>query len=298
MRGLTVPRRRRLWLPNSQLPRIDWSNPLTHGLLACYVPASQTLVDLCNRGPILAYVTPSAANVIGGPEGLAMSAQTTSRGAWTTITPAVQINQPVTLFWRGMATANAVTDQCGLIAVRYSNNAGTTPFVSYGLARGAGASLDNDSFCLQWGSGATYVSAGFNFSWSTNYNKIFSLAASLAFPNSNKLYVNGILKSTPNMSVPLTFPYGTGPRLYIGCVPGETTANDNLVTNIAMIFNAQLTDQQVADLSFNPYGFLIYPQDENRTALARTVAVTAPQPLADFATNSPRLRRIVKMVAT
>ena len=258
------------------VPRIDWSNPLTDGLIGCYVPGVTGGYNLTGLG---ANLTPGSAGnaFVTTKEGAAWTTASASGGFSTASAPAAWKTGNATLYMRGYNSST--TNANYIFGVFYGT--GTNPYyvVSIGVPNASPNVLQ-----AQWNTGGTYTT-GSNSTKSPG--TFFSYGATFAVGGNVLSYLNGVQAASNSFGA--SAPNNTG----TDTLSLFTTQPIDLLINIALAWNYPLTAAQVAALDADPYQFLIWPEDEIFALLKGSLSVVSSfgsSPAMTSARWAPALR--------
>lgn len=188
-------------------------------------------------------------------DGLRSPATGSASGALlTTPSRLLQPAKNLTVLWRGLilGAATNVGNNPPLIAMAY-DNAGGSPFISYGIHRTA----DTNSMFAAWNNGG-FLSASY----------AAALASRLMTPVQFVLTINGDdakvtlydgAKIAATSATASTISYSATAMLTVSRHVTDGTAMCNTVTHEAVVWNRALTAAEVALLAIEPYGFITPP---------------------------------------
>jgi hypothetical protein len=241
---LALTRRNRQRLA-AGIPRIDWTNPLTRGLVSCYLPG-QGFFDICGVGPRLTLTsTFSYGNSV---EGLAFGSATAAAGAVGSVPPALQATTRLTFYWRGVM-ASATLTNAEIMVLSY-NNSWTAPF-------GITLRANTSNLFLGWNNNGSFSSITLATTWATNV--VTSVAFTLRTGGSAIGYKNGVsLGSSSAGTGPIT--YAASPKLCFNNNPAFS-GNSNCYALMGLVWNRDLSAREIQALDRDPYQFLIFPED-------------------------------------
>ena len=252
---------RGLFLPGG-VPKIDWTNPLTKGLIGCWVATGEgggvpVIRDLVSQ----TFLSPTGSPSIVAT-GIGMQAKDTASNGWTQSTLAS--HRPTTAFsvlWMGSiygAGVNA-TYFPGLIA-GYTNTTFTSPALSWGLVR-----RGSPNIYLYWNNGTSQnieaVSSLTSGSWGS-----YCYVGTMSAGNNAYIYKNGILVQS-GAAPAGSITYGATAITAVGIAPGAITSYTNAGLCVGMLWNRQISHGEAAQLGVNPTAFLLYPTDLTRGLL-------------------------------
>jgi hypothetical protein len=269
---LPVLARPRVGIIKSGIPRIDWSNPLSFGLVGCYVPGVTGGFNLAGLGGNLALGTGSTSKQTA----LGASVDTASANSqMQAVAPAAFTNWTfgASLYWLGNKYG-AATGNSDFVGIEY-NTAGTSPFWFIGLVH-----TTNEARCV-WNASGSYndTSSAGTFNAPVGINSLLGTFQ----PSGNVvLYAGGIAKLTKTMaSAPQI---GAGAPITIGgyATAGATSWN-NCSDNLVYIWNRPLSAAEALILDQDRFGLLIWPDDDLFGELVGAAAAAGPQgALRDF----------------
>lgn len=239
------------------MPRIDWTNPITAGLFACYVPSAtggRKIPNLTGMG--LDLTAESGATFFPSQEGQALTSNAATSGADITGIPvSVRPTSQMTLFWRGAKTNSSGGNNCVLMGISYSSPEGSPFFVNALCVNPGGGS----GIVAQWNSSGTLSNGG--TATITTTNKMASIMSTISLGGNSYVYVDGALKDTTATSAG-TFSYSATSNVNLANYQPVLSRITNANTMCGMMWNRQLSHAEAASISADPYQFLIYPEDE------------------------------------
>lgn len=254
----------------SGIPSVDWTNPLTQGLVGVYVPAawkqSRIIYDLASVGADLTVV--SAVYQSGKCTGLYANGATSPNGAFAAPSVAQSGVKAASVFWRGVGLATP---------------GNTATFA--GISQGNAAFTGNDGWglitngSLQLNAGCTIGASVFNGgSVFYSLNQEFSMGASFVPGGSMLTYVNGKLVDTTAISAG-SFTYNAAP-VSIGYEAHTDLTNriSFVDTFVEFLWNRGLSAQEHTDLVDDPYQFLLYPEDDLLAMISGSSNLGVPPP--------------------
>lgn len=250
------------------LPIIDWSHPLTAGLLACYVPVGGYFIpNLTGLGGNL--VVRPASTLGASPEGITLvSGAVTNAGASANAPASFQVTNGSSLYWRG--TPLGAESGAGPTLIGVATGNGSSPFDAYTIDIPSALA---DWVQPGWNSGGSFSNVQVNVGFSA-YNSIKSLGVTFQ-PNGNVI-TYGAGASLNSTSFGASAPTYSTPHILLGCHDTVTTRYTNAGCLIGMIWGRVLTATEMLRLHFDPYCFLIFPEDRVFASLARAAAVAPP----------------------
>src|SRR6266576_1379282 len=231
-------------------PRIDWINPLTDGLIGCYLPGSLQGIPIV--GPSLARGDGGAGSRVVTKEGYAYSSTTTgSNKGFIGAAPLVFTGSALSIYWRGVLVGNA--DDFGvLIGVTYSNVNDTPSFV-YGLE------FDQTSFIANistiWNTSGT-PSKGNGVNTTSYRGNVASLCGTFLTGGNAVLYINGV--SLDSVAFGAGAPFISNPQIVIDQYLPGTPLPPNANCNLVFFLYRQLSSSEILMFDKNPYDFLVY----------------------------------------
>lgn len=243
VRNNKVPRPKRgLYVPPGQ-PTIDWSNPITNGLVYAGVvtgaDGKNTITDLVSGGVATASLTTS--KILAGPAGM-MAQQSSSVGGWLQPLTTAQMVQgeKVSWLWMGQNQAAYTSTTASRVFGATYGNGGTTPFMGYGYQRISGtiAQISHGN----WQIGATGPTASGSFTTTGSNLIVVSVAMDVTgnagastlptlIDSKSNTWTQAVQVGTNRSSTifysinPVT---GTGHTFTVGGIQGGVTQNSNL----------------------------------------------------------------------
>jgi len=254
--------------PYVSVPRVDWSNPLTDGLIGCYLPG--TLQGIPIVGPKLSQGDGGPGSRVVLKEGYAYRSNTTgSNTGLITTAPAAYTGSAFSCYWRGRINGAPGDTFPSLIGVTYTNS-DTNPFYGRMIA---GDSSDYLAIGCRWNNAGTLASPTTAIDVTGSYGaQPFSLCGTFLTGGNSILYKNGV--SAASDAFGAGAPSFSGPQLFINqYVPG-TPRTVNADCSLALFWNRQLSASEVLQLDKNPYQFLIYPEEDMLVTLVGAAAVS------------------------
>lgn len=252
---------------------LNEDNPLTLGLIGCFVPGVMRGQNLSGQQPDLLFEHGEPAGVWGtGPEGPCLVSHAAGHGL-SRDAPQSWRTAPMTLYWRGFRSAPAHVSPgsgwAGIFGVSFDRFT-TAPFVNFAMLRSPPA--NPNQFRAVWNSSGfsqqTSELAGIS-------DSSFSVAMCVASPPSPvRVFANGVLVAS-NLS--MTSQPSTSITTVIGLNTDENSPArfPNLSCYCAYAWNRQLSDLEIANLDANPYGLVkTEPQEpEPPPEIVRTMAM-------------------------
>lgn len=250
---MTIHKRRTV-LPGG-IPTINWSNPLTAGLLACYVPAAHTgprIYNLaCSGGDL---TLGAGATYIMTPEGQALN-NTAADGGASGPCPTRWLASPYgSLYWRGYHT-DTPTNTVALVGIQYTDS-DIQPWEVFAIENRLGNILSAN------------VQVNFsNFDATTSFNAYFAWdrgSYAATFDNTNGL--EQLFKNGDRLNITINGGASgwifINPTINLGYYSADNTRISNTYTLFGCIWNRVLTQGEVTAMDIDPYQFLVYPEDE------------------------------------
>lgn len=273
-------------VPTGQL-KIDWTHPLTQGLLACYVPGVSGGINLTGQGADLSPIVPNTwqDSTIEGPgwltvtagDGLKAVAPANFLGTWSGLS----------FYWRGyFGTASGLGGM--VIGIEHSDPE-SNPYIYAAITFGS-----NGSPNVFWDSNAGGL-VSLNTA-TNNPNTFMSVGATLPVSTASNVicYQNGAQILTPAalFGIPTTAATTTI------CLQSSTAANSRSVPatgNIACIWKRPLSADEMAWLDREPYCFLL-PAEAEMPALFVSAAGPSTPSDCSFLFQPTQLPRPVPIV--
>lgn len=243
---------------------IDWSHPLSSGLIGCYVPGTPAgLQDLTGIGPAL---LPGPNGFIGyTPEGRGYSCNNGSAAAYSTVMPpSWMLTVGGTLFWRGICTGNASTGNDVLIWGNLQNasfvaDGSTNPPYCYAIK------IDSTGLiAFGYGAADTNSEVFSNSVYSVQVGHVSTVAVSFVIGGAVTIYAWGGSDATKFVPTVATGTwsgaapdYTLSPQPSIGCdSASQNTNTSGTITQSAYLYNRALSAQEVVVLDADPFSFL------------------------------------------
>lgn len=218
------------------VPQIDWSNPLTNGMVSFVIPSLQ--FDLV-RGKSTAKVsTPTPAI---SPAGYGISA---TSAKYITTAPKLGLSSQ-SFTWEAFFHITTMTAPCGVF--------GETVGWGIGLVGNFGSLM---SFTLHGSGGFSTLNGTHTYA----VGELRHLVGTCDGTNM-RVYENGILVAGPTAHTSGTI--DSIATLAIGSTPGATDSSTKTVL-CARYWQRALSAPEIADLSANPWTMAIYPSDRGR----------------------------------
>jgi hypothetical protein len=242
MQSLLIPRR--LSQQPAYTATIDWSNPITQGLVGAFCPTSgnYNIVD-----PELKLTSNIAIARKINNFGLAWSQQagTAQLRALVASTPFTTSTAGYTCFWAGQILgANIGTADSFLIGVSYATT-DVSPYVSYGLCSGNGTGSPTGVYAR-----VGYVAGSIPTTIPVVTGAYNTYGASFDLAGNAITYNNGILFSTYTQPLPT---FSAGSTLSISGYYPVSTRSPNVAPALALVFNRVLSVAEHASLAANPW---------------------------------------------
>jgi len=253
-------------VPNGQL-QIDWTQSLANGLVGCYLPGV-TMAEITGIGPTLAFVSGTGLQTSMSNEGPGVNYTITNGGGLlgSPIGNSFITQNAFTLFWRGLLLATSgFSGFASLVGVNYSQpNANPFNLWSLGLGSAGGPSLgiawNHGGSQLAWNSGsASPLTANLSLGMH-DYAATFTVGTSglvIAF-------VDGALWQTNPVN------FGAGQPTSTATSYINVGLDKGAVTNIACLWNRNLSTAEIMQMHLAPYSFLI-PADTDMPSQAIVV---------------------------
>lgn len=240
------------WTPDRQprgIPCVDWSHPLSVGLLGYWLPIGGVLFDVTGRGATLPAVNAPTFGV--GPN--AIEAVDAANAYWKREAPAyLRPTAAVSVLWRGRIFGNGVrTDNPGLLTCFYTTT-NSVPFLSYGLHRPAGSTT---AIAMFWNNGSFQ---SLTSSAVITNGALHTFVGSLALGGGSgaaQIYASGVsvASGTPSAG---TIGYGTA-QLIVGAHISTTSNYVEAGFHVGAVWNRGLSAGEAARISAAPYSILI-----------------------------------------
>jgi hypothetical protein len=244
-------------------PWIDWTHPLTNGLIGCWVPGLSGPIDLTGQVLDLSQNS-SAGNILltTTPDGPALNSLKNAGAGNATyygIAPSsFKTWSNLTMFWRGFVgpSGDTLGNNSTIFGIAYDNAVGP-PYQVVDL----GMTVAVRSF-VDWNSGGTYMSGNSGASIAVNFNTMNSIAATFPVSGTVTQYVNGVsvysgtsFGGAPNTSATSTICIGS----YFS---GGAHDYTNTAATLACAWNRILSANEVAFLDADPYCFLTWAEGD------------------------------------
>lgn len=270
---------RGLWLPGGQ-PKIDWSNPITAGLVGCWVVtgeggANPVIRDLVTQG-VLTSIKAAKPTILSGPFGpQAIDGGALANGAgWQGV--AQQSQKAVSAFsilWSGSIT---------------TGSGAFPPFLSVGQGSGASGYTmalrrNSNIMSLSWFNGGSFI----NIDTGIVSNGFYSVLGSVKLGANALIYRNGLFtSSTPAAAGTLT--YNPPDSIAVGAFSSGVgvTQNAGGKMSVGLLWNRQLNSGESALISADPTNFLAFPGDMNSLLLGGAAMAAFLASLSDGSITS------------
>jgi hypothetical protein len=245
VRGLILP---------GGTPSIDWSNPITAGLVGCWVTrgeggANPVIRDLVTQIKLTATNGATAASVVGGSPGLV--AKDNGASYWSALAPVSQ--RPVkafTMLWFGSILGT--TTLTPELFAEQTIPGGSHMFGLYRNGNATGLNLITNN------GGASVIIAGTGF-FSGATPATYCALGSITSGGTAFIYRNGSLftsaaAGTVAISSDATSTILVGTNKQAGAYP-------NAGMSVSLLWNRQLSPGESALISADPTNFLVFPGD-------------------------------------
>jgi Concanavalin A-like lectin/glucanases superfamily len=232
---------------------IDWTHPLTQGLIGCWVPGLSGGLDLAGNFQDLSPINATGNVVIPAVDAEGPGYKTTNVGDGlrnSSFPASLRLTTQGSVYWRGTFQSST---SAGVILVGSDyDSSGTPPYVGFGLQTvfggGAGPQVN-----LVWNNGGSTLNTTFGTatvgpvnSWGGTF---------LSFGNA-LLYQNGVQIQSSSLAGGLTIGYGTTPRVVVCAGYTDNTRVLGATTFLACKWNRALSAAEMALLDQDPYCFL------------------------------------------
>lgn len=245
-RGLTLP---------SGTPRIDWGNPITRGLVGCWVPTGEGgAVPIIRDLVTQTFLEPAGSPTIQAtPYGLA--ACDAGYAGWTAYTPTSQKpTSAFSLLWFGSLRGTSYYGYPSLLGLSYGSG-NSSPYNCAAIQR------TGNQFELAWNNSSSQVSP--TFSTPSVSSGAYSLLGTVKLGGSYAVYLNGTTLLTGSAAAGTISYAGAGiDQIGVGVLPSSTNNYAGAGMCIGLLWNRQLTPGESATISADPTNFLIYPEDD------------------------------------
>lgn len=227
---------------------IDYSWPITSGLVAAYVFTDGSTTNIINGLDALTITGDAFLDV----NGLNAPATGTFTGAQLTSPPSNFLPIEVTIMWFGKILGNGGLSNNPALAIMFHNNSNASPYSSYGIGRSALGFSDLYGLYSETTNphnvlATTGIDTG---AYGTPVNYLMTRTS-----GATKLWRDGVTLISDSVSGDIS--YGPTPvfRINNHITVGGDASNTN--TAIVFIWNRVLTDSEIGDLSINPRFFLV-----------------------------------------
>jgi hypothetical protein len=271
------------------IPRIDWHHPLTFGLVGCWLPGLTRGYDLTDNCSPMAYSTSGTIQSFGSEiEGSVLpGGQTTTEGnIYSVVAPSVFKGwNNFSLYYRGVLHGTAGNQFNYLLYIAFDNGNATPPYeiCSIGDPNSAGALT---TVSVNWNnSGGEQKGTGVDFTG----NSLISCLGTLTVGGNNILYRDGLQVASNAWNTGGTGQATTSATTAIqinGWTFGGRFASPSCY--MACAWNRTLSAAEAQYLDADPYGFLIWPEDE---IFATWVGAAATPPV----TGTPFSLRLINI---
>jgi hypothetical protein len=205
-------------------------------------------------------------------EGVA-AVTTATAGLIGTTPPTFYAGNYFSFYWRGFVSANSNTSAAAPIIAISDHNSWSPPYIFMGFRANTTGTTGN-GIVLQYNGGSTYSQFA-TASWTTG--KTNSCGGSFNMTQDTQFgYVNGVSYLCGFTNGTKTTPAATS-QICLACEPA---GGDNAILNAdvycAYFYTRNLSDTDQANLDADPYGFLIWPEDEIFATLVGAAAAVGP----------------------
>jgi len=257
-------------------PWINWTHPLTNGLIGCWVPGLSGPIDLTGQVLDLSQNS-SAGNILltTTPDGPALNSLKNAGAGNATyygIAPSsLKTWSNLTMFWRGLVgpSTDPPSSNSTIFGIAY-DNALDAPYQVADI--GMNASMQT---FVDWNAGGTYMPGNSATPVAINTGTMNSIAATFPVGGTVTQYVNGVsvysgtsFGSAPSTSATSIISIGS----YF--ISGGATAATATAATLACVWNRILSANEIAFLDADPYCFLTWAEGE-WPAIAIAVAAAA-----------------------
>jgi hypothetical protein len=251
-RGLSLP---------GGMPRIDWSNPITAGLVGCWVPTGEggstpIIRDLVSQNVLL----PTGAAVLtAGPVGL--EAKGGVNIGWKgLLTPNQKPTNSFSCLYFGSVTATPAVGGYGfapLFGCEYTST-WTAPYFSWGWYRTSNSSA---SAAIVSNDNASYID--FSVTTPPAVGALTSLLGSVTLGGPFTVYSNGKFLGKGSNTSAGSIGYTANSAVCVGTQNfASSGTNSGTGMCVGAIWNRSLTSGESALISADPTNFLIFPEDD------------------------------------
>ncbi|HZT90277.1 MAG TPA: hypothetical protein VFA12_20220 [Stellaceae bacterium] len=224
------------------VPKIDWSNPLTKGLVACFFPVGNKIIDLVSG----VYLTPTGTVSRSlGPEGV--EANSAGTGYWSLAAlPTWQVTTQGTLLYSGRILARSFSNF--RIFGLDPNPTNASPFTALTIYDGT------PDIQLGYNNGSAFEA--FTSGPNPSNGDVVSMVVTLTMGGAVNWYNKGAPVSS-GTAVAGTIAYTAG-TMYIG---GSSAGDGDYAMALAALYNVAIPASAAQELSRDPTRFLIFPDD-------------------------------------
>lgn len=248
----TIPKRN--VIPGG-VPKINWNDPLTKGLLACYLPAAYQgpiIYNLVGDGGDLTLDTGASYTIT--PEGVGLLNTSANGGAKAPAPLSFLVSPFASLYWRGYHFASA-TDNVALIGIQYTDT-DVQPWEIFSIEQYVPSQIAADGEVNFSNFNALGPINNFNAfdrgSWGSTYDNTTGTFS---------LYKNGgIIANTINGAASGWI--FINPTINFGYYSAVPTRIANTASMFGCIWNRLLSPQELREIDIDPYRFLVWPQDD------------------------------------
>jgi hypothetical protein len=258
---------------NFQVPTgdlaIDWTNPLTNGLIGCYVPGVNYGIDVSCQAPTLT-PDPSASapgTMTVGREGPGLLSNVAGNALQAVATPTFKTWTEFSIYWRGYSLGDSGGGLGWLIGMTSSNTA-TGPFTIVAIDQnGAGA-----NWTLIWNTGGTGPQSNvFTAAYPTGSFSAGGTFRVSAATGTVLGYQNGALATSSSVAFGAAAPTSTASAQILlngWPITGFNSRFANAICYIGCFWNRVLSAEEMARLDREPYSFIIPAEYEMPILLA------------------------------
>lgn len=248
--------RQRAVLPRGRVT-VHQQHPLARGLLACYAPGIMHGANIADQSGELTFQ--SAADIRGGIEGPGLIS-TASNSGMTGLAPAsFKGLNTYSMYYRAQVLGNS-SPSVDLIAIAY-DNAASSPFDTFGISAHS-SGITAGASRIVWGTSSGAASADSRFT-TPAVGDVVSWGAIGSVPSGLvQAYRDGFaVGSAASTAAASPFSNSATSTICINTYP--TTARfSNTITFMACIWDRILSAEDWALLDYDPYGFLVSPNDD------------------------------------
>lgn len=227
---------------------IDYTNPITSGLVAAYVFTDASTTNIVSGSDALTITGDAFLDA----DGLNCPSTGSFTGAILSSPPSSFKPNDVTVMWFGKINGNGnISNNPSLVGMYYSSSPNVSPFLSYSMLRKSPFVGDILGLYAAGGSGHSLSVSGAidTTAYGTSVNYILTRTS-----GATVLYRAGISIGSDSASGNLD--YGTSPILLINRADSSSTDNSQTNTALVFIWNRVLTSTEIANLNANPRFFL------------------------------------------